>query len=97
MKKCQQCGEEVFDFSVVCPNCGCKLEIDIGYIEPDDSDSLFWRILTLLFPIEGIILYKMWTENYPRRSEKLLNGSIIGFIIFGFCIVAIAICLGVLL
>jgi len=49
MKYCSQCGKELVDEAVVCPNCGCAVQAPVNPQEDKPSTGL--NILAFLFPV----------------------------------------------
>ena len=51
---CKNCGKEIDDLAVVCPNCG----VATGNNQPasDDTGSIGWGLLGCCIPIVGLIL-----------------------------------------
>ena len=55
MKYCSQCGKELVDEAVVCPNCGCAVQAPAN--QQEDKPSTGLNILVFLFPVIGLILF----------------------------------------
>ena len=51
MKYCSQCGKELVDEAVVCPNCGCAVQAPVN--QQEDKPSTVLNILAFLFPVIG--------------------------------------------
>lgn len=84
MKFCSQCGKEIMNEAVICPNCGSA----VGKLNTvGDSSGLAWSIISFLFPLLGIILYLVWRDDRPLRSKSLLNGIKAILIIYGVVII----------
>ena len=54
MKYCQQCGSQLVDQAVVCPNCGCTVQEPIN--QQEDKPSTGLNVLAFLFPLIGLIM-----------------------------------------
>lgn len=46
MKYCSQCGKELVDEAVVCPNCGCAVQAPVS--QQEDKPSTGLNILAFL-------------------------------------------------
>lgn len=54
MKYCKNCGSQIDDKAVICPQCGVQQEpVDAG----DDSGSIGLAFLGCCIPIVGLILF----------------------------------------
>lgn len=52
MKYCSQCGKELVDEAVVCPNCGCAVQAPVSQQEdkPSSLGASFWACSSLCAP-----------------------------------------------
>lgn len=75
MKFCSNCGKEVSDQAVVCPHCGCAVQNDAL-----DVPSMGLNILSLFFPLIGLILYLVFRDKTPRKAAAVGKFALIGFI-----------------
>lgn len=89
MKFCSNCGNELFDEAVVCPKCGSA----VGKFKAvGDSKGTAWTVIGFLFPILGIILYLIWRDDRPLRSESIIKGvRIIIYILLGLILLSLII------
>lgn len=79
MKYCSQCGKELVDEAVVCPNCGCAVQAPVNPQEDKPSTGL--NILAFLFPLVGLILYLCFQKTTPVRAKAIGKWALIGFIV----------------
>lgn len=57
---CKNCGSQIDDRAVVCPNCGTPTENyapQTGKTNSADSRSAGFAVLCFFFPVVGLILY----------------------------------------
>ena len=79
MKYCSQCGKELVDEAVVCPNCGCAVQAPVS--QQEDKPSTGLNILAFLFPVIGLILYLCVQTPTPLRAPAIGKWALIGFIV----------------
>lgn len=79
MKYCQQCGSQLVDQAVVCPNCGCTVQELIN--QQEDKPSTGLNILAFLFPLIGLILFLFFQKTTPVRAKAIGKWALIGFIV----------------
>lgn len=79
MKYCQQCGSQLVDQTVVCPNCGCTVQEPIN--QQEDKPSTGLNILSFLFPLIGLILYLCFQKATPVRAKAIGKWALIGFVV----------------
>lgn len=79
MKYCSQCGKELVDEAVVCPNCGCAVQAPVNPQEDKPSTGL--NILAFLFPLVGLILFLCFQKTTPVRAKAIGKWALIGFIV----------------
>lgn len=77
MKYCQQCGSQLVDQAVVCPNCGCTVQEPIN--QQEDKPSTDLNILAFLFPLVGLILYLCFQKTTPVRAKAIGKWALDGF------------------
>ncbi len=90
MKYCSQCGKELVDEAVVCPNCGCAVQAPVS--QQEDKPSTGLNILAFLFPVIGLILFLCFQKTTPVRAKAIGKWALIGFVVG----VALSILLGIL-
>lgn len=79
MKYCQQCGSQLVDQAVVCPNCGCTVQEPIN--QQEDKPSTGLNVLAFLFPLIGLIMYLSFKKTMPVRAKAIGKWALIGFIV----------------
>ena len=73
MKYCSQCGKELVDEAVVCPNCGCAVQAPVS--QQEDKPSTVLNILAFLFPVIGLILFAGIVISYRRQGKQKERGK----------------------
>ncbi len=73
---CFNCGKEIDDNAVICPNCGVEQK-------KHKDHSRFWLgllygILGFCMPSAGIVLYLVWNNDESRQLEA--KASMIGML-----------------
>lgn len=61
---CKNCGTEIDKNAYVCPKCGVK----VNESKPD-VPSVGFNILSILFPIVGLILYFSWKTKHQTKQK----------------------------
>ena len=79
MKYCSQCGKELEDEAVVCPNCGSAVQAPAH--QQVDRPSAGLNILAFLFPVIGLILFLCFQKTTPVRAKAIGKWALIGFIV----------------
>lgn len=79
MKYCQQCGSQLVDQAVVCPNCGCTVQEPIN--QQEDKPSTGLNILAFLFPLVGLILFLCFQKTTPVRAKAIGKWALDGFVV----------------
>ena len=72
MKYCQQCGSQLVDQAVVCPNCGCAVQAPVS--QQEDKPSTCLNILAFLFPVIGLILFLCSRRRRRCAPKRSANG-----------------------
>ena len=82
MAFCKQCGQQIDDNAVVCPNCGAAQQ-ENPQVTPAvvDNGGFGWGLLGFLIPIVGLILFLVWKDTKPLSAQQAGKGALIGFII----------------
>lgn len=78
---CKDCGTEIPEDAVVCTSCGAQIKPLVAtYTNPiaEDIPSTGLNILSLFFPIVGLILYLVYMDKTPKRAKKIGKFAIIG-------------------
>lgn len=76
---CTHCGKELSDLAAICVGCGKPVKN--LKTSANDSNSVGWWFLGFFFPLVGLVLWLVWTGNYPLKAKKLGWGTLIGFIV----------------
>lgn len=75
---CRNCGAEISKEAYICPKCGVKVKDEIN---TEDKPNTGLNILSLFFPIIGIILYFTWKNQTTKRAKSILTYALIGWAI----------------
>ena len=79
MKYCSNCGNELFDDAVICPQCG-SIQDKTKQKPVKDKMNIFWFIISLLWGWVGIILYFAFKKSNPQKAKVCITGTISVFI-----------------
>lgn len=79
MKYCSQCGKELLDDAVVCPNCGCQ----VGYVKSNTTSEVNSVLATVakIFMIIGCIssgwaiIPLIWTVPMTIHYWKAIDNN----------------------
>lgn len=75
MKYCSNCGKELSDETIFCPNCGHATDLasnNSSYSpQKEDKISVGYCILAFLFPIFGLIYWVVKKDETPRRANAV--------------------------
>ncbi|MGN1051035.1 MAG: zinc-ribbon domain-containing protein [Acutalibacteraceae bacterium] len=84
MKFCQNCGKEVLDEAVICPNCGCSVQADNNTqsTEVDESVSAGLVVLSVLIPLFGIIYWPVKAKTRPKCAKTCGIAAIISWAVY---------------
>ena len=69
--KCEECGKEISDKALSCPNCGAKNKNN------NETASKGLKIICFLIPIIGIIIFAINISTKPKYAKGCLIASII--------------------
>lgn len=53
-----------------------------SYARADDAPSTGFFILSLFVPIVGIILFAVWSKEYPLKAKSCLKGFVTGLVVY---------------
>ncbi|WP_300278729.1 zinc ribbon domain-containing protein [Peptacetobacter sp.] len=73
---CKNCGREIDDKAVICPNCGVSQGV-----KPSDEGGFGWSLLGCCIPIVGLVLYLVWKNEKPKTAKDSIKGAIVGFVL----------------
>lgn len=78
MKYCKNCGSQIDDKAVICPQCGVQQEpVAAG----DGSGSIGWAFLGCCIPLVGLILFLVWRDTRPNDAKKAGIGALVSVLI----------------
>lgn len=71
MKHCTKCGKEISDQAAVCPGCGCAVQSNQMNAQngKEDKANIGLIILSVLFPIVGVILWPVMHGKSPKAAR----------------------------
>ena len=78
MKYCKNCGSQIDDKAVICPQCGVQQE---PVTASDDSGNIGWAFLGCCLPIVGLILFLVWKDTKPNNAKKAGIGALVSVLI----------------
>ena len=73
---CSNCGKEISDNAAICVGCGRSVK---KAPNSKDSNSAGWWWLGFFLPMVGLILFIVWSGDYPLKAKKAGWGALIGF------------------
>ena len=79
---CKNCGKELDDRAVVCPNCGVALNEQTAPAASADRPNAGFAVLGFLIPLVGLILYLVWKGTYPLKAKSCGKGALISVIVY---------------
>lgn len=82
---CSTCGKEVHENAVICVHCGCEIPQMQNTL--DDKPNMGLNILSLFFPIVGLVLFCVNLEKKPTSAKSYGVWALIGFVA-GICLSA---------
>lgn len=79
---CKECGNEIYKSSVICPHCGSMVKdsIPVHYFIKD-TKNIGLGILSVIYPIIGLIIYGFIRETLPVLAKFIKNCLIIGVVV----------------
>ena len=78
MAYCKNCGTQIHDQAVICPNCGVAQETKPAVV---DNGGFWWGALGCCVPIVGLILFLVWKDTKPKTAKAVGKGALISVII----------------
>ena len=78
MKYCRNCGSQIDDKAVICPQCGVRQE---PVTASNDSGSIGWAFLGCCIPIVGLILFLVWKDTRPNDAKKAGIGALVSVLL----------------
>ena len=96
MPYCKQCGNQVSDVAVSCPECGATQRKESGshyqqrpYQRSNDVGGFGWGLLGFCVPLAGLILYLVWKDERPRTANAVGGGALLN-VVLGLLLVFMA-------
>ena len=80
MKYCSNCGNELLDDAVICPQCGSMQE-KTKQKPVKDIMNFFWFFISFAWWWVGIILYFSFRKSNPSKAKVCISGSIAALVI----------------
>ena len=74
MAFCKNCGTQIHDEAVICPNCGVSQETKPAVV---DNGGLGWGALGCCVPIVGLILFLVWKDTKPNTAKAAGIGALV--------------------
>ena len=105
MAFCKNCGTQVDDNVVICPNCGAAQDTVVVNQQPPvvDNGGFGWGLLGCCVPIVGLILFLVWKDSKPKTAKAAGIGalvsviaSVIFYIVYFVIIVAFGVGAGIM-
>lgn len=78
MAFCRNCGSQIHDQAVICPNCGVAQETKPAVV---DNGGFWWGVLGCCIPIVGLILFLVWKDTKPKTAKSVGKGALISVIV----------------
>ena len=91
MAFCKNCGSQIHDQAVICPNCGVAQENKPAVV---DNGGFGWGLLGCCIPLVGLILFLVWKDTKPKTAKAAGVGALVSVII-GVVYYVLMIALGV--
>ena len=76
---CPNCGANVSSSEYVCPKCNNVLRQPevVNSVNDQDTPTIGLKLVSFLVPIVGIILYFLWSKEFPVKAKSCLKLSLI--------------------
>lgn len=72
MAFCKNCGSQIHDEAVVCPNCGVSQKpVTV------DNGGFGWGLLGCCIPLVGLILFLVWHDTKPKSAKSAGIGALV--------------------
>ena len=81
MGYCRNCGKELGKEAGYCSWCGTPSEAYASQMKSrlaEDVPSMGFNVLSLFFPLVGLILYLVWKDETPIKAKEIGKYAIIG-------------------
>lgn len=85
---CQNCGKEIDEKAIVCPNCGVATGKNL---QTSDNGGFGWGLLGFCMPVVGLVLFLVWKDSKPKTSKTSGIGALVsvGLIILFYVVLFI--------
>ncbi len=81
--QCKECGKEMSDQAVSCPNCGAKNKNN------DETATAGLKVICFVIPLIGIIIFAINISTKPKYAKDCLIASLLPTIIALIAIIVI--------
>ena len=78
MAYCKNCGNQIPDNAVICPQCGATQQTTPAVV---DNGGIGWGLLGCCIPIVGLILFLVWKDTKPNSAKAAGIGALVSVII----------------
>lgn len=75
MAYCRNCGFQLHDQAVVCPQCGAQQNVGVNAAK--DTGSIGWALLGCCVPIAGLIMFLIWKDEQPKNAKMAGIGALV--------------------
>ena len=91
MAYCTNCGSDIDNRAVSCPECGHQTSVNNQEYLIETRGSRWFFVLGFCIPVVGLVLFFVWLKDKPRSATSALVGSLVNFVVtFILIIVAFA-------
>lgn len=74
MAFCRNCGNQIHDEAVICPQCGVEQK---NIIVLQDRGGFLWGLLGCFVPVAGLVLYLIWRDTKPKTAKAAGIGALV--------------------
>ena len=79
---CPKCGKQLPDNSRFCPGCGASFNpTSQPTVLPSQSVNAGFCVLSVLFPVVGLIFFIIWQREKPKQSKACGICALVAFIV----------------
>ncbi len=80
MKYCVNCGKEIEQEIITCPDCGMIQNTNEVIKTEEEGSKIGFGILGFFIPVAGLILYILWKKEKPQTAKAAGKGALISVI-----------------
>ena len=92
---CPKCGKQLPDNSRFCPGCGASFNpTSQPTVLPSQSVNAGFCVLSVLFPVVGLIFFIIWQREKPKQSKACGICALVALIVEFVAGMILGICLG---